>query len=191
MHLVHDATHAADFFSFRRGHAIGADASSWRKMTRKRRQWHASKNTGWLNWGGTFAHVCTFNFALAESKGYYMHATSLAVLLLLSHSCAVLAAPAASEDTGVGPPPALAPEQAPPLPLAGPLAEPRSLNQVGFPTVLTEYVISPATLRPARVALGHVWTAPAVQEESDYQRSVRVRSCIRPLSAAVWPLALM
>ncbi len=118
MHLVHDATHAADFFSFRRGHAIRADASSWRKMTRKRRQWHASKNTGWLNWGGTFAHVCTFNFALAESKGYYMHATSLAVLLLLSHSCAVLAAPAASEDTGVGPPPALAPEQAPPLPLA-------------------------------------------------------------------------
>ena len=40
-------------------------------------------------------------------------------------------------------------------------------------------------------AVGHVWTAPAVQEESDYQRSVRVRSCIRPLSAAVWPLALM
>ena len=38
---------------------------------------------------------------------------------------------------------------------------------------------------------GHVWTAPAVQEEFDYQRSVRVRSCIRPLSAAVWPLALM
>jgi hypothetical protein len=25
-------------------------------------------------------------------------------------------------------------------------------------------------------AKGHVWTAPAVQEESDYQRSVRVRS---------------
>jgi hypothetical protein len=40
-------------------------------------------------------------------------------------------------------------------------------------------------------AVGHVWTAPAVQEESDYQRSVRVRSCIPPLSAAVWPLALM
>src|SRR3954453_16482785 len=37
----------------------------------------------------------------------------------------------------------------------------------------------------------HVWTAPAVQEESDYQRSVRGRSCIRPLSTAVWPLALM
>ena len=27
--------------------------------------------------------------------------------------------------------------------------------------------------------MGHVWTVPAVQEESDYQRSVRVRSCIR------------
>ena len=47
--------------------------------------------------------------------------------------------------------------------------------------------------RPRRIGvlMGHVWTAPAVQEESDYQRSVRVRSCIRPLSAAVWPLALM
>src|SRR5262245_55436037 len=33
--------------------------------------------------------------------------------------------------------------------------------------------------------MGHVWTAPAVQEESDYQRSVRVQSCIRPLKAAV------
>src|SRR5262245_46138031 len=48
--------------------------------------------------------------------------------------------------------------------------------------------------------MGHVWTAPAVQEESDYQRSVRVRSCIRPVVAwritsvamqPPWPLALM
>src|SRR5258708_4912057 len=83
-----------------------------------------------------------------------MHATSLAVLLLLSHGCAVLAAPVLSEDTDVDPPRARGRGQAPPLPLAGPLAEPRSLNQLGFPTVLTEYVISPATLRPARVALG-------------------------------------
>jgi cytochrome c peroxidase len=83
-----------------------------------------------------------------------MRTTSLALALLLSCSCAVLAAPAVSEDTGVGPPPALAPGQAPPLPQAGPLAEPRSQNQVGFPRVLTEYAISPATLRPARVALG-------------------------------------
>jgi cytochrome c peroxidase len=66
----------------------------------------------------------------------------------------VLAAPAVSEDTIVGPPPTLAPGQAPPLPQAGPLAEPRSSNQVGFPTVLTEYAISPATLKPARIALG-------------------------------------
>src|SRR5882672_10643908 len=84
-----------------------------------------------------------------------MHATSLAVLLLLSHSCAVLAAPAASEDTGVGPPPALAPGQAPPLPKAGPLAEPRSQHQVGLPAVLTKWVISPPSSRmPARAALG-------------------------------------
>src|SRR6202050_346596 len=30
------------------------------------------------------------------------------------------------------------------------------------------------------VAMGHVWTAPAVQEESDFLRSVRVQPCIRP-----------
>jgi hypothetical protein len=38
---------------------------------------------------------------------------------------------------------------------------------------------------------GHVWTAPAMQGESDFQRSVRVQPCIRPFSAAVWLLALM
>src|SRR4029077_5477246 len=94
-----------------------------------------------------------------------MHATSLAVLMLLSHSCAVLAAPAASEDTGVGPPPALAPGRAPPLPLAGPLAEPRSLNQVGLPAVLTKGVISaPSSRMPARAALGQklFFDAPAL-----------------------------
>jgi cytochrome c peroxidase len=83
-----------------------------------------------------------------------MQATSFAIRLVLSVSCAMLAAPAVSEDTGVGPPPALAPGQAPPLPQAGPSAEPRSSDQVGFPAALTEYVISPTTLRAARVALG-------------------------------------
>jgi cytochrome c peroxidase len=67
---------------------------------------------------------------------------------------ALLAVPVGSEDTAVGPPPALASGQAPPLPQAGPLAEPRSPDQVGFPKVLTQYVISPVTLRPARIALG-------------------------------------
>ena len=89
------------------------------------------------------------------AKTYRMRATSLAVLLLLSYILAVVAARAVEEDTGVGPPPALAPGQAPPLPKPGPLAEPRLATQVGFPTVLTQYVISPYTLRPARVALGH------------------------------------
>jgi cytochrome c peroxidase len=83
-----------------------------------------------------------------------MRATSLAVPLLLSCVFAVVTARAVEEDTGIGPPPALAPGQAPPLPKSGPLAEPRSSTQVGFPTVLTKYVISPSTLRPARVALG-------------------------------------
>jgi cytochrome c peroxidase len=66
----------------------------------------------------------------------------------------LLAALVGSEETGVGKPPALAPGQAPPLPQAGLLAEPRTSDQVGFPKVLTEYVISPVTLRSTRVALG-------------------------------------
>jgi hypothetical protein len=49
----------------------------------------------------------------------------------------------------------------------------------------------PPTQATVIFAVGHVWTAPAVQEESDYQRSVRVQPCIRPLNAAVWLLALM
>jgi len=32
-------------------------------------------------------------------------------------------------------------------------------------------------------AEGHVWTAPAVQEESDVLRSVRVQPCMRPVFA--------
>jgi cytochrome c peroxidase len=79
---------------------------------------------------------------------------SVAILLLLSYIFAVVAARAADENMGVTPPPPLAPGQAPPLPKPGLMAEPRSSNQVSFPTVLTEYVISPATLTPARVALG-------------------------------------
>src|SRR5467141_3285152 len=82
-----------------------------------------------------------------------MRAASLAAVLLVSCIFDVAAARAA-EDAGVGPPPALAPGEAPPLPKPGPLAEPRLSTQVGFPTVLTKYVISPSTLIPARVALG-------------------------------------
>ena len=89
-----------------------------------------------------------------KGRGRDLRATSLAVLSLLSYIFAVLAEPAVNEDTGIGPPPALAPGQTPPLPQAGPLAEPRSQDQVGFPTILTEYVISPATPKPARIALG-------------------------------------
>ncbi len=93
-------------------------------------------------------------FLSSRSGDTLMHATPSAVRLFLALSCAMLAVPAVSQDAGVGAPPALAPGHAPPLPLRGPLAEPRLSNQVGFPTVLTQYVISPTTLRPARVALG-------------------------------------
>src|ERR1700746_1679045 len=88
------------------------------------------------------------------TKAHRTCATSLAALLLLSYIFAVVATRAVEEDTGVGPPPVLAPGQTPPLPKSGSLAEPRLSTQVGFPTVLTKYVISPSTLRPAKVALG-------------------------------------
>ena len=69
--------------------------------------------------------------------------------------CAFLPALAAGEDVEAGPPPALAPGQAPPLPKAGPLADPRSQDQVGFPVDLTRSVIPPGSpLTPAVVALG-------------------------------------
>jgi len=82
-------------------------------------------------------------------------ATFLTVLLLLAYNSALLAASVATESVSVGPPPALAPGQAPPLPNQGALAEPRSLDQVGFPAALTASVIPPAsTPTPGRVALG-------------------------------------
>ncbi|HEX3441186.1 MAG TPA: cytochrome c peroxidase [Pseudolabrys sp.] len=68
---------------------------------------------------------------------------------------AVFAASAASDVTDAGDPPALAPGQAPPLPQPGPLAAPRSQNQVGFPAALTASVIPPSSpLTPGAVALG-------------------------------------
>ena len=83
-----------------------------------------------------------------------MLALSLLSYIFVSYIFAVLAEPAI-EDTGVGPPPSLASGQAPPLPKPGPLAEPRSQDQVGFPAALTAWVISPPSpFTPARVALG-------------------------------------
>jgi cytochrome c peroxidase len=114
------------------------------------------------------------------SKAILMQAISLAIRFVLSLSCAVLAAPAVSEDTSVAAPPALAPGQAPPLPQAGPLAEPRSSDQVAFPTALTEYVISPTTLRPARVALDQkLFFEPRLSGD----RSVACATCHDPARA--------
>lgn len=69
--------------------------------------------------------------------------------------CTILSAPAESEDIGTGAPPALAPGQAPPLPTMGPLAQPRSQDQVGFPAALTKSAIPPGSaLAPAAASLG-------------------------------------
>jgi cytochrome c peroxidase len=59
-----------------------------------------------------------------KGNGHLMCITSLVVAL--SFSCALLSGAAICRDTGVGPPLALAPGEAPPLPKQGPLAEPRS-----------------------------------------------------------------
>jgi len=91
------------------------------------------------------------NLARSNQKSTPMRVTLLVVLVLLS-DVLIVAVPAVAQDAG--PPPALAPGQAPPLPKRGPLADPRSWDQVGFPKVLTEYAISPTSLRPAQVALG-------------------------------------
>ena len=82
-----------------------------------------------------------------------MRAKSFVALLFLSH-LAIAASPANGE-TGIGLPPALEPGKAPPLPEQGPLAAPRSPDQIGFPTALTAAVTPPATPHtPAAIALG-------------------------------------
>ena len=78
----------------------------------------------------------------------------LTAALLLSPGFGVDAAQAGENDNAVGPPPRPAPGQAPPLVKPGPLAERRSSNQAGFPTVLTQYAISPGTVTSAGAALG-------------------------------------
>ncbi|MGY3614474.1 cytochrome-c peroxidase [Bradyrhizobium sp. USDA 10063] len=84
-----------------------------------------------------------------------MRATSFAALLLLLPVLSATAASTVRGDGSVGPPPALEPGKAPPLPKQGPLAEPRSSSQVGFPAALTASAIPPASpLTPAAVALG-------------------------------------
>jgi hypothetical protein len=46
-----------------------------------------------------------------------------------------------------------------------------------------------ASILSAPAALGHVWTAPALQEESGVRLAVGCKSCVRPVRAARdrWP----
>jgi cytochrome c peroxidase len=82
-------------------------------------------------------------------------ATVICVTAAFGCFCPLLAVPLQSEDTGVGPPPALVSGKAPPLPKAGPLAHPRSQNQVGLPAELSKSVLPrDGTVTPTVVALG-------------------------------------
>jgi cytochrome c peroxidase len=90
-------------------------------------------------------------FAVSSRAGAL---ATLAAALAVSFGL-VLAALSADLDAALGPPPSLLPGQAPPLPNPGPLAEPRSSDQVGLPEELTKSVIPPGSpLTPAAVALG-------------------------------------
>ena len=62
-----------------------------------------------------------------------MRPTSLAALLLLSNILAMVAAPAAGEDTDIGAPPKLAPGQAAPLPKPGPWLSHARQIKLDFP----------------------------------------------------------
>ena len=80
--------------------------------------------------------------------------TTFAVALSVCF-CQALSTPTEGEDIDVGAPPTLAPGRAPPLPKAGPLAQPRPRDQVGLPAALTKSVIPPGSpLTPAVISLG-------------------------------------
>lgn len=82
-------------------------------------------------------------------------ATLICVTASAGLLAALRAAPLDREDTAAYPPPALAPGKPPPLPKAGPLAQPRSRDQAGFPAELTKSAIpADSPLTPAVVALG-------------------------------------
>ena len=84
-----------------------------------------------------------------------MRSSAIASAALLAFALPVLARSDRGIDTGAGPPPPLAPGRAPPMPRAGPLAAPRSRDQVGLPKALTASVIPPGSpLTPAAVSLG-------------------------------------
>lgn len=84
-----------------------------------------------------------------------MRTIAIIVLLLLAFVVMLLFARHSQTDSGFGPPPNLAAGKAPPLPRSGPLAGPRSLDQIGLPRALTASIIpSGNPVTPAAVSLG-------------------------------------
>jgi cytochrome c peroxidase len=83
-----------------------------------------------------------------------MRRVLLTAAVLVAAVIALILVRPTQKDTGFGPPPAVAQGKAPPLPQTGPLAGPRSLNQVGLPRALTASVIPAGSVTPAAVELG-------------------------------------
>jgi len=90
-----------------------------------------------------------------RGRALQLAAALIAITAAHAYVCMVFGMPVAGEDTGIGPPPPLAPGAAPPLPRPGPLAQPRSQGQAGYPKALTASAIPlDSPLAPAAVALG-------------------------------------
>ena len=84
-----------------------------------------------------------------------MRNAAVAAVLLLACTVLLIILWPPGQDSGFGPPPRLVAGKAPPLPEAGPLAAPRSFNQVGLPLALTASLTPTASsTTPAATALG-------------------------------------
>jgi cytochrome c peroxidase len=83
-----------------------------------------------------------------------MRRVALTAAVLIAAVTALILVRPTQRDTGFGSPPPVAPGKAPPLPQAGPLADPRPLDQVGLPRALTESIIPAGSFTPATAALG-------------------------------------
>ena len=112
-----------------------------------------------------------------------MRNIAIAAFALLVCAITLLVIRPSQEDEGFGPPPRLASGHAPPSPKAGPLAAPRSLEQVGLPRALTASVIptkNPVT--PAAVALGEKLF---FESRLSGDRTVSCASCHNPVRAFI------
>src|SRR5438477_1870677 len=109
-----------------------------------------------------------------------MRNVAIAAVLLVAFVVALLVIRPSKEDSGFGTPPPLAAGKAPPLPRAGTLAFPRSLEQVGLPRALTASKIPAGSSTPATIALGEKLF---FESRLSCDQTVSCASCHNPVRA--------